>query len=167
MGLNSVSDLLQGVKRLFVGLQGVKSDGVTMENIKTNDVGAMKVSAELTGSIPLSIITKVEIINDDVGVSIPSGSYSVVEVNYPEGYKYKQLEIGLYSEDTFENFIKIRLNMGNSGSGQMKEIDGLISASRGSDVAIVTVSGAAFRIFFWNGDAVAHTVRRYVVGITN
>ena len=50
MGLNSVSDLLQGVKRLFVGLQGVKSDGVTMENIKTNDVGAMKVSAELTGS---------------------------------------------------------------------------------------------------------------------
>jgi len=50
MALNSISDLLQGIKRIYVGLQGVKSDGVTMEKIKTNDAGAMKVSAELTGS---------------------------------------------------------------------------------------------------------------------
>ena len=50
MALNNVSDLLQGLKRLYVGLQGVKSDGVTMETIKTNDAGALKVSAELTGS---------------------------------------------------------------------------------------------------------------------
>jgi len=52
MALNPISDLLQGIKRLYVGLQGVKSDGVTMEKIKTNDAGAMKVSAELTGSLP-------------------------------------------------------------------------------------------------------------------
>jgi len=51
MALNSISDLLQGIKRIYVGLQGVKSDGTTMEKIKTNDAGAMKVSAELTGSI--------------------------------------------------------------------------------------------------------------------
>jgi len=49
MALNNVSDLLQGIKRLFVGMQGVKSD-LTMETIKTNDAGALKVSAELTGS---------------------------------------------------------------------------------------------------------------------
>ena len=52
MALNPISDLLQGIKRLYVGLQGVKSDGVTMETIKTNDAGALKVSAELTGSLP-------------------------------------------------------------------------------------------------------------------
>ena len=49
MALNNVSDLLQGIKRLFVGMQGVKSD-LTMETIKTNNAGALKVSAELTGS---------------------------------------------------------------------------------------------------------------------
>jgi len=53
MALNPISDLLQGIKRLYVGLQGVKSDGVTMETIKTNDAGAMKVDGtmQLTGSI--------------------------------------------------------------------------------------------------------------------
>jgi len=50
MGLFPLSDILQGTKRFFVGLQGLKSDGTTMENLKTNDTGALKVSAELTGS---------------------------------------------------------------------------------------------------------------------
>jgi len=49
MSLFSLSDLLDGSKRFFVGLQGKKSDS-TMETLSTNDAGALKVSAELTGS---------------------------------------------------------------------------------------------------------------------
>jgi len=49
MSLFTLSNLLDGTKRLFVGLQGVKSDS-TMETLKTNDDGALKVSAQLTGS---------------------------------------------------------------------------------------------------------------------
>jgi len=73
MALNNVSDLLQGIKRLFVGMQGVKSD-LTMETIKTNDAGALKVSAELTGSIPLPIINTLKIIDADTTIS-SGGNY--------------------------------------------------------------------------------------------
>ena len=78
MALNPISDLLQGIKRLYVGLQGVKSDGVTMEKIKTNDAGAMKVSAELTGSIFVEQLSNTDAVANVITFSAPITAVEII-----------------------------------------------------------------------------------------
>ena len=91
MALFALSDLLSGTKRFFVGLQGLKSDGTTMENLKTNDAGALKVSAELTGSIVDTVIVrKVETViaravrsaNASLDVTVPNGAKGAIVITH-------------------------------------------------------------------------------------
>jgi len=134
MALNPISDLLQGIKRLFVGMQGVKSD-LTMETIKTNDVGALKVSAELTGR-KLAVLSG----NYDQALNVAAGSAATITITPPAGelWRIKNLYLSIVAPTG-----------GTAGTHSISM--GIVSLNSGRNLFLKGISNYQDSIRFRNG----------------